>query len=157
MTFNLNVKTILLKMWFSLIIFSTTSAKIDVLVSSIRYEIPMILRYDFDWGSLEVSTWFDLMLLTFLIYLLMVWRFKVLNTLLVVIIMLLLFKQTKSVTISDLIFLKALLMLEIWTLEFFIKQFLFSIFIETITGFLDSLLVVILMWGFGQFSLEINF
>ena len=39
-----------LKMWEALIIFSIMLESIRVLVFSIRYGIPRILRYDLDWG-----------------------------------------------------------------------------------------------------------
>ena len=113
MTLGLEAKTMLLKIWLSLIIFSTTSAIMEVLVSSLRYGIPMIFKKDFYWGSLGTSTWFTLILFIFLTYFSIVWRLRGPVTLLVVITIPLLSAWIKSAIISNLILFKALLMLEI--------------------------------------------
>lgn len=58
-------------------------------------------------------------------------------------------KWMKSTKTLDLMFLKALLILEMWRLLFFINFKILSPFIGTITCFLDGLLVVIWIWGLG--------
>jgi len=52
-------------------------------------------------------------------------------------------EQMKSTKTSDLMFLKALLILDIWWLLFFINFIILFLFIRTIICFLDGPLVVI--------------
>ena len=56
-------------------------------------------------------------------------------------------KQIKSTKTSDLIFLKTLLILNIWWLLFFMNFIILSPFIRTIICFLNRPLVIIWMWG----------
>ena len=51
MIFGFDVIVILLKIWLFLIMFLTTSVDSSVFVFSMRYGIPMILRYDFNCGN----------------------------------------------------------------------------------------------------------
>jgi len=65
--------------------------------------------------------------------------------------------QMKSAMMSDLILFKALLILVIQKLESFMKLTEFSIFIGTITCFLDGPFVVMFSFDFSLFSLLIIF
>jgi len=58
-------------------------------------------------------------------------------------------EQMKLTETSDLMFLKALLMLDMWWLLFFMNFIILSLFIGTIICFLDEPLVVIWMQGLG--------
>ena len=64
---SFETNAILLNIWFFLIIFSTTTDIIGVLVFSTRYKIPMILRYNFDYGKQETLTSLALIQFAFLI------------------------------------------------------------------------------------------
>ena len=64
---SFETNAILLNIWFFLIMFSTTTDVIDVLVFSTRYEIPMILRYNFDYGKQGTSISLALIQFAFLI------------------------------------------------------------------------------------------
>ena len=60
MMWGFDANVILLKMWLSLRIFSTTLELIGLPVFSWRYGKPIIFKYDFDWGSLGESTSLEL-------------------------------------------------------------------------------------------------
>ena len=110
---GLEVTVILLKIWLSLIIVSTTSAKSKALAFSKKYKIPIIFRYDLDYGSQGVSTFSKSMRLAFLTYFSITWKSREKVTLLVTIIIPVWSIQMKSTIISDFMFFSALLMLVI--------------------------------------------
>ena len=64
---GLEANTILLNIWFFLIMSFTIINVMRVLVFSTRYRIPMILRYNFDYGKWDTSTPSALIQFAFLI------------------------------------------------------------------------------------------
>ena len=66
-SFNTSVRS--LKMWLALIIASMLSDLIGVLVLFMKNGIPMIFKYNFDWGSLRIWTSSELMLSMLFTYL----------------------------------------------------------------------------------------
>ena len=73
--------------------------------------MPMILRYDFDYGNQEVLTWVESIFSKFLTYFSMVKRLELSETLLVTTIIPRESEQMKSTETSDLVLLKFLLRL----------------------------------------------
>lgn len=55
----------------------------------------------------------------------------------------------KSTTMSDLAFLRSLLILAIWNAEFLMNELLLSLLMGIIICFLDGSFVVIWIWGLG--------
>ena len=87
-TLGLDTKVMLLKIWFC---FSIVSTSLDVRWSWAfpwkKKGMPMILKYDLDWGRWGSSTWRALMSLEFLTYWSMIYRSNCWETLLVIIVM----------------------------------------------------------------------
>ena len=130
-------------------IISTTFAKIEVLVFSRRYRIPIIFKYDFDCGRQRVSTLSELIQVAFFIYLSIIWRLRDEATLLVTIVMLAQSMHTKSAITSDLIFFNTLLRLVTCMLEDSMNLALFLLLMGMITCFLEEPFVVIFNLGLG--------
>ena len=126
---------------------------IEVLVSLLRYEMPKILKYDLNYGSLDNMTLFELTASIFLMYFSIIVKSEVNVTLLVVIMRLLLLAQMKSAITSDLISLSALFMLAICLLESTMNLSELLGLIKTRICFLDGLLVIILSLGLSFLSL----
>ena len=79
----------------------------------------------------------------------MVWRSNVKATLLVTIVMPIESDQTKLTIVSNLIFLRALFRFKTWLLLSSMNFLIFSLFIGTMTCFLEELLIVMLIYGLG--------
>ena len=109
----------------------------------------MILKNNLDCSNLGDSILSISTLYEFFIYFSMACKSRALATLLVVITNPLFSIQMKSAMTSDLMFFSALLILVTWVLKSFIKLLVLVVFIGTITCFHNSLLVVILRYGFG--------
>ena len=144
MTQGFDTSMISLKKWVNFKTVLTMSAEIEMFMSLMRYEMPKIFKYNFDWGKLSALTLSKSTTFTFLIYFLIVLRSKVEATLLVVIVRPLLSAWIKSAIMSDLIFLSVLLMLATCLLESFMIFSKLFILIRTSTCFLDELFVIIL-------------
>ena len=129
--------------------FSISSEVISELVCSERYGILMILRYNLDWVSLRDSICSALINCAFLTYFSMDWRSKRLATLLVKMTTPLFLTWIKSAIISNLTFLRALLMLAMWTLESLTNLLALSVLIWIMTCLYEGLFVVILIQGFS--------
>ena len=121
----------------------TTSAVMGALVSSLRYRMPKILKYNLDYGSLSNMMSFESTASIFSQHFSIVIRFKVNMTLLVVIVRPLLLAQMKSAITSDLMFLSALFILAICLLESIMNLSKLLELIGTRTCFLDGPLVII--------------
>ena len=125
----------------------TTSVVMGALVSSLRYRMPKILRYNLDYGSLDNIMSFESTASIFSQHFSIVIRSKVNMTLLVVIVRLLLLAQMKSAITSDLMFLSALFMLAACLLENIMNLYKLLELIGTRTCFLDRPLVIISSLG----------
>jgi len=133
----------LLRMWVDYNTLLTTSAVMGALVSSLRYRMPKILKYNLDYGSLSNMMSFESTASIFSQHFSIVIRFKVNMTLLVVIVRPLLLAQMKSAITSDLMFLSALFILAICLLESIMNLSKLLELIGTRTCFLDGPLVII--------------
>ena len=110
-TWGLDTRMILLKIWVDCNAFLTTSAVIRIFMFSIWYGIPKILRYNLDCGNLGNMISFKLTTSIFLMYFSIILRSKVEVTLFIIIVRPLLSAQIKSAIMSDLMSLSALLIL----------------------------------------------
>ena len=143
-TLSLEASLISSNIWFCFRIVSTSLALRRSWVFPFRKKgIPMILRYDFDWGRWGSSTCSSLMSSDFFMYWLIIWRSDILATLLVTITRPMGSDLMKSTTTSSLTFLRSLLILATWNTEFLMNELLLSLLIEMITCFLDGPFVVI--------------
>ena len=100
-----------------------------------------------DWDNHGTSTLLASIQLVLLTYFLMVWRSRGQITLFVIIVISDYSWWIKLIMISDLMFFKALFKLVIWLLLFFIKLVLLSLFIGTMTCFLDGPFIVMIILG----------
>ena len=107
--------------------------------------MPVILRYDLDYGSLGALILSASTQAKFLKYPSISWRSERLAILLVEMTMSLLSIQMKSAMIFDLMFLRALLILITWVLEFFRNFLILLMFIGTMTCLCNDPFVVILI------------
>ena len=149
-TLGLEASLISSNIWFYFKIVSTSLALRYFWVLPFgKKGIPMILRYDFDWGRRGSSTCSLLMSFDFFMYWLMIWRSDMLATLLVTITMLMGLDLMKSTTMSNLAFLRSLLILATWNAEFLMNELLLSLLMEMIICFLDGPFVVIWICGLG--------
>ena len=123
------------------------SNEIQLFVFLLMYEIPMILRYNFDCGNLGEEIFSTSKGSEFLTYFSISYRSDPEETLLVVIIIPLLSTQMKSAIVLDLIVFRARLILAMCELEFLMNSFAISLFIGMITCFLERSLVVMLVFG----------
>ena len=149
---GLKIRTILLKMWLTLSMSSTSSDKILIFEHLLMNGISTILRYDLDCRSLREEIYSILVVREFLMHFSISWRSEGLATLLVVITIPLSSKQIKSAMTFDSIPLRAQFMLIMCMLESLIYWFANSLLIGMITCFLDRPFVVMFKQGFG-FSL----
>ena len=85
-TLGLDTRLILSNIWFC---FKIISMSLEVRWSWVllwgKYEMPIILRYDFDWERWGSSIWKTLMSSEFLTYWSIIWRLDYNNTLLIII------------------------------------------------------------------------
>ena len=91
--------------------------------------MPIIFKYNFDWGRQGTLTLFESIKLVFFIYFPIVWRSRGEATLLVTIIIPVWFMHTKSAITSDFISFRALLRLVIWVLDNYMNFDLFLLFL----------------------------
>ena len=112
----------------------------------------MILRYNFNYGNLGKEIFSMSEGSEFLTYFSISCRSDPEETLLVVIIISLLSTRMKSAIVLDLIVFRTQLILVMYKLEFLMNSFAISLFIGTITCFLEGPLVVMLI-----FSLTLSF
>ena len=146
---GLDIIAMLLKIWLFFMIVLTISAKIRVLVFLRKYGIPIIFKYDLDWGSLGALTFSKSIWYISLTYFSIFYKSNEVVILLVTIIISVWLKPTKSAMTSNLILLSILLRLVIYELKLSINLFLFLMLIKIIICFLDGSLVVIFNLGFG--------
>ena len=109
----------------------------------------IILRYNFDCGSLGELIWSATAHKVLLIYFSISWRSEGLMILLVEMITLLTSVWMKSAIMFNLMFLRALLILVTWELDSLMKYLACSMFIGIITCFFKGPLVVMLIHGLG--------
>ena len=146
---GLEVRTISLKMWLTLSIFSTLLDKILMFKCLLINRIPIILRYNLDCESLREEIWSVLVVREFLMHFSISWKLEGLAILSVMMTISLSSTWIKSVMTFDFIPLRAWFMLMTCMLESLMYQFANSLLIGMITCFLDGLFVVMFKWGFG--------
>ena len=115
------------------------------------YRISMILRYDFNCSSLDEEIFSTSEGSGFFTYFSISCRSDPEEMLLVIITILLLSTWIKSAIVLDLIVLRTQLILAMCKLEFLMNFFVISLFIETITYFLEGPLVVMLIFSLVLF------
>ena len=149
MILGLNARTILLKMWLFLRIFSILLDEIHIFEYLLMYSIPIILRYDLDWGSLGEKTCSVSLVSKFFMHFSISCRLEGLAILLVVMTIPLSSTRMKSVIMFDLIFLSIQFML-IMCMPASLRYLLAtSLSIGIMTCFWEGSFVVMLRWGFG--------
>jgi len=114
-----------------------------------RYGMLIILRYDFDWGSLGESICLASIQRELLTYFSITYRSEGLAILLVEITISLLSLQIKLAIMFDLMLLSNLLILTTWVLESLTKLFTLSMLMGTMTYLHEDSLIVILKCGLG--------
>ena len=145
-------KTTLLKIYVVSKTFLMISWITRKLLSSTKYEIPKVFKYDFNCGSLGLIILLELTLFRFFMYFSTTFKSEVATTLLVVTTISLLSDLIKLITTSDLIPLSDLLILVMWTFDQAIILLMLLKPIGIIICLHKRPLVVILSLGFPLFS-----